>query len=69
MFALNPKAVGIFGGLVIGIVWLWFGPLKAFLLALFIFAGWVIAKIWSGELDILELYERFMESRGKRPRS
>ncbi len=65
---LNPKVIGIAAGLVIGVVWLWFGPLKAFLLALFVLAGWVISKFWTGEIDVLGLYARFMQGRGRRLR-
>jgi hypothetical protein len=65
---LNPKVIGIFIGLVIGVVAIWFGVLNAFLLALFILAGWLIGKFWVGEIDFLDAYERFLTSRGKRPR-
>jgi len=65
---LNPKVIGIFIGLAIGVVAIWFGVLNAFLLALFILAGWLIGKFWVGEIDLLDAYERFLTSRGKRPR-
>ena len=64
---LNPKIIGIIAGLGVGIVTLWFGPLKAFLLALFVLAGWLVGKFWMGEIDLLDVYERFMKSRGKGP--
>ena len=64
----NPKIIGAIVGLGIGIVLLWLGPLKAFLLALFILAGWFVGKCWMGEIDLLGAYERFMRRRGKRPR-
>ncbi len=64
----NPKIIGAIVGLGIGGALLWFGPLKAFLLALFILAGWFVGKCWVGEIDLLDTYERFMRSRGKRPR-
>lgn len=65
---LNPKILGAAIGLVIGITAVWLGPLKAFLLALFIIAGWFVGKFWMGEIDIIDIYERFMDNRGKRPR-
>ena len=65
---LNPKIIGALIGLAIGVVLVWFGALQAFLVALFILVGWLIGKFWTGEIDILELYERFMIKRGKRPR-
>ena len=65
---LNPKIIGAITGFGIGIVVLWFGPLKAFLLALFVLAGWFVGKFWMGEIDLFNLYERFMASRRKGPR-
>jgi uncharacterized membrane protein len=65
---LNAKAVGAIAGLVLGIIVICFGALKAFLVVLFILAGWLIGKFLMGEIDLLDLYERFMRGRGKRPR-
>ena len=65
---LNSKVVGVVAGLVIGVVFVWFGALNAFFVALFMLAGWLVAKFLSGDFDVLDLYERFMESRGRRPR-
>ncbi len=65
---LSPKIIGAVIGLVIGVMLLWFGPLKAFLLVLFILAGWFVGKFWMGEIDLIDIYDRFMSSRGKRPR-
>ncbi len=64
---LNPKTIGAAIGLVIGVVVVWLGPLEAFFLALFIIAGWFIGKFWMGEIDVIDIYERFMRNRGKRP--
>ncbi len=58
--------MGIVGGLVLGIVFVWFGALNAFFVGLFMLAGWLISKIVTGEVDLLELYERFLQSRGRR---
>lgn len=65
---LNPKVIGAIAGLIVGLIVIFLGVLKAFILALFILAGWFVAKIWMGEIDLLDVYERFMSSRGKRPR-
>jgi len=65
---LSPKIIGATIGLVIGVVVVWLGPLEAFLVVLFIIAGWFVGKFWMGEIDIIEIYERFMRNRGKRPR-
>ena len=64
----NPKIIGAIVGLVFGVIVIWFGFLTAFLLALFILVGWLVGKFWMGEIDLLALYERFMNSRGKRRR-
>jgi len=65
---LNPKIIGAIAGFVIGIIVLCFGLLKAFLLVLFVLAGWLVGKFWMGEIDLFNLYERFMVSRRKGPR-
>ena len=65
---LNPKVIGAIGGLVIGLIVICFGALKGFIVVLFILAGWFIGKIWMGEIDLLDIYERFMKNRGRRPR-
>ena len=65
---LNPKVIGAVAGLVIGVIAVWLGALEAFIVALFVLAGWFIAKFWVGEVDLLDAYERFMSSRGKRRR-
>jgi type IV secretory pathway TrbD component len=66
---LSPIVVGIVAGLVIGVAFVWFGALDAFFVGLFMLAGWIVAKLYSGDIDFLDLYERFMASRGKRPRA
>jgi uncharacterized membrane protein len=65
---LNAKAIGAIAGLVLGIIVICFGVLKALLVILFILVGWLIGKFVMGEIDLLDLYERFMRGRGKRPR-
>jgi len=65
---LDSKIIGAIVGLGIGIVLLWVGPLKTFLLALFVLAGWFVGKYWKGEIDLLDLHEFFMRKRGRRPR-
>jgi hypothetical protein len=61
---MSNAITGIIAGLSIGVVFAWLGALNAFFVALFMLAGWFVSKFWSGEIDILELYERFMQSRG-----
>lgn len=65
---LNPKLLGAVIGLIIGLVVIIAGALDAFILILFIVAGWLIAKFWMGEIDFVDAYERFLDSRGKRTR-
>ena len=64
----NPKIIGAIAGLVLGLIVITLGVLEAILVALFILAGWFIGKVWMGEIDLQDLYERFMSSRGRRPR-
>jgi uncharacterized membrane protein len=65
---LNAKTIGAIAGLVLGIVVVSFGALKALVVVLFVVAGWLVGKFLMGEIDLLDLYERFMRGRGKRPR-
>lgn len=65
---LNPKAIGAIAGLILGIIVICFGFLKGLVVVLFILAGWFIGKVLMGEIDLLDLYERFIRSRGKGPR-
>lgn len=65
---MSNTTTGIIAGLTIGVVFAWLGALNAFFVGLFMLAGWVITKFWFGEIDILDLYERFMQSRGARRR-
>jgi len=65
---LNARAVGIGAGVILGVVFVWLGALNAFFVGLFMLAGWLAAKFLSGEIDLLDIYERFMQSRGRSPR-
>jgi len=65
---LNPKLIGAIAGLVAGVIILYFGFLEAILVGLFVLAGWFIAKVWMGEIDLIDIYERFINSRGKGPK-
>jgi uncharacterized membrane protein len=65
---LNAKAIGAIAGLILGIIVICFGFLKGLVVVLFILAGWFIGKVLMGEIDLLDLYERFIRSRGKGPR-
>ncbi len=65
---METRTIGILIGIVIGVVFVWQGALNAFFVALIILAGWIIAKIVTGEIDLLETYERFQEGRPKRRR-
>jgi hypothetical protein len=62
---VNPKIVGVTLGGVTGAALIWCGVLKAFLLLLCIFAGWVIGKTVAGELDVIDLYQRYISNRRK----
>jgi len=64
----NPKVIGAIIGLVVGLIVVTFGVLKTLVVALFVLAGWFVAKVWIGEIDLTAIYERFLSSRGKRRR-
>jgi uncharacterized membrane protein len=59
----NPKLIGACAGLIIGVVLVFAGTLNAFIVALFVLLGWLIGKFFSGEIDLDELYDRYL--RGK----
>jgi uncharacterized membrane protein len=62
---LNPKTIGIIAGLVLGLIVIFVGVLKAIVVVLFILAGWFIGKVWMGEIDLQDLYERFIRNRDR----
>lgn len=62
---MNSRIIGIGAGLVLGIVFVWLGALNAFFVGLFMLAGWLLSRLISGEVDLLDIYERFLESRGR----
>jgi uncharacterized membrane protein len=66
---LNPKTIGVIAGLVLGLIVILVGFWKAIVVALFILAGWFIGKVLMGEIDLQDLYERFIKGRGRGSRS
>ena len=66
---LNPKTIGVIVGLVLGLIVIFVGFWKAIVVALFILAGWFIGKVWMGEIDLQDIYERFIKGRGRGSRS
>ena len=68
MLMLSPKAIGAIGGLVFGIIVVTVGFAEAFLVALFVAIGWLIGKFWMGEIDLIDLHERFIRGRGRERR-
>jgi hypothetical protein len=65
---MNPKAIGIVGGLVAGIIITWLGFDKFLIVVLCVLIGWFIAKVYVGEIDLLDSYERFQAGRSRRNR-
>jgi len=59
----NPKLIGALIGLIVGIVLVFTGTLNAFIVALFLLLGWLIGKYIAGEIDLDELYDRFIRGR------
>ena len=66
---LNPKTIGVIAGLVLGLIVILVGFWEAIVVALFISAGWFIGKVLMGEIDLQDLYERFIKGRGRGSRS
>ncbi len=65
---MHPKLMGILGGLIAGIIIAWLG-FAAFLgVVLCGLIGWFVAKVYLGEIDLLDAYERFRSERGRRTR-
>jgi len=65
----NPKAIGIVAGLVAGLIIASLGFAKFLVVALCVLIGWFVAKVYLGEIDLLDAYERFQSGRGRKPRS
>ena len=64
---MHPKTIGMVAGLIAGIVIVWLGFAKFLVVALCVLIGWFIAKVYLGEIDLLDTYERFQAGRRKRP--
>ena len=64
----NPKTVGIVAGLVAGLILAVLGFAKFLVVALCVGIGWLVAKVYLGEIDLLDTYERFQSGRGRKPR-
>lgn len=65
---MSRTIVGILVGIVIGVVFVWLGALNAFFVALIILAGYLLGKIFSGDIDLLDLYGRLSSGQGQRRR-
>jgi hypothetical protein len=64
----HAKIVGLVAGLIAGIVIAWLGFAKFLIVALCVLIGWFVAKVYLGEIDLLDAYERFQSGRGRKPR-
>ena len=62
----NPKMIGALIGLAIGVVLVFAGALNAFIVALLILLGWIIGSYLAGEIDVDDLYDRFVRGRTKK---
>jgi len=63
---MHPKTIGVVAGLIAGIVIVWLGFAKFLVVALCVLIGWFIAKVYLGEIDLLDTYERFQAGRRRR---
>ena len=61
----NPKLVGILVGLALGAILVFAGTLNAFFVALLVLAGWLVGKYSAGEIDLDDLYDRYLRGRTK----
>ncbi len=65
---MHPKTIGIVGGLIAGVIITWLGFAAFLVAALCSLIGWFVAKVYLGEIDLLDAYERFQADRGRRTR-
>lgn len=63
---IHPKTIGVVAGLIAGIVIAWLGFAKFLVVALCVLIGWFIAKVYLGEIDLLDEYERFRAGRHRK---
>lgn len=64
---MHPKTIGVIAGLIAGIVIAWLGFAKFLVVALCVLIGWFIAKVYLGEIDLLDAYERFQAGKRRKP--
>lgn len=64
----HAKIIGLVAGLIAGIIIAWLGFAKFLIVALCVLIGWFVAKVYLGEIDLLDTYERFQSGRGRKPR-
>jgi hypothetical protein len=65
---LHPKIIGVIGGLIAGIIIAWLGFGAFLIVVLCVLIGWFVAKVYLGEIDLLDKYEKFQSDRGRRRR-
>jgi hypothetical protein len=54
---MNSGTLGMLLGLTFGVILVWFGPGKAFAVAVFMVLGWLLGKLVTGELDVIAFLE------------
>ena len=64
----HAKTIGLVAGLIAGIIIAWLGFAKFLIVALCVLIGWFVAKVYLGEIDLLDAYERFQSGRGRKRR-
>ena len=60
---LRPKLIGALLGLALALVLIFAGVLTAFIIAFFLLGGWLLGKYVAGEIDLEDLYERYLRDR------
>ena len=59
----NPKLVGAVIGLILGLTLIFAGALNALILIGLVGAGWIVGKYFAGEIDMDDLYDRYLRGR------
>lgn len=63
-YSMTPKVVGIFVGLVLGIVWMWLGFWAALLSGGLALIGWFLGSLIEGSIHPADLWNTLQGRRG-----
>ena len=63
-YSMTPKVIGLFAGLVLGIVWMWLGFWAALLAAGLALVGWFIGSLIEGTIVPTDVWNALQGRRG-----